>query len=473
MIITLILLSPLLMLVSCETSADETAGCAYDLFVTVDAAENIVKVDQKVSVKNNFRDGLDRLVFAFYPDAFTLKSPPPVDQAMISATYPYGINAGGYTFLEAGGENVKNVEICKTPCKITVYLESPLALGDSAEIVFSFDLTLPLCNARYGYNDFSVNLTFFFPQLCRYDKEKGDFEFYGYESTGDPFVFDTADYALTLQCPSEWSVACSAPFTSEKEGKRTYYGSRLRDLSLFLALEAVTTTAEKNGYTATVLHDGNFGYAAEYAAKALAVFSKAFCELSVKQYFLIFTPFMTAGAEFSNAAVISSSLSFAEIEKTVVHEVAHQWWYNLVGSDQVKSPWQDEALAQWSAWLYFVKTDMKEYAKTMMNGLSSSYADYVATQRSLGEAALCDVFRSTSDYRDFTDYYITVYCKAALAVSLTADSTGVDGFCEALSAYAKEYSLSFAPKDALFASLDKYSEGLGKMLKSSLSATLY
>ena len=34
------------------------------------------------------------------------------------------------------------------------------------------------------------------------------------------------------------------------------------------------------------------------------------------------------------------------LELTVAHEIAHQWFYALVGSDQFRHPWQDEALCE-------------------------------------------------------------------------------------------------------------------------------
>ena len=39
-------------------------------------------------------------------------------------------------------------------------------------------------------------------------------------------------------------------------------------------------------------------------------------------------------------------------EFTTAHEVGHQWWHGIVGSDSRKHPWQDEAMAQFSAMLY-------------------------------------------------------------------------------------------------------------------------
>jgi aminopeptidase N len=35
-----------------------------------------------------------------------------------------------------------------------------------------------------------------------------------------------------------------------------------------------------------------------------------------------------------------------------VHEIAHQWWYGLVGSDQAVNPWLDEALATYSEYAF-------------------------------------------------------------------------------------------------------------------------
>lgn len=473
----LLMLSSVFIFTSCESvSAQENLHADYNITVDVDDAENKVSVSQTTRITNYSDSPVKNLVFAFYPDAFTLKNPLPVDPSMLSAAYPYGINAGGYVFYQANGNDVESATICETPCKIEIELLSPLKNGDSTDINFDFDLTLPLNNARYGYNDFSINLTFFYPVLCRSvsdDVGPTRFVFYEYESTGDPFVFDCADYELTLNCPRDWAAICSAPEIKSQDGKTIFKADGLRDIALFMSPVAQISTITQNDYTVNVMHDGTREYAAGYALDALQIFSDAFCELPVKTYSLIFTPFMTSGAEFSNAAVICNSLSFTQTEKVVAHEVAHQWWYYLVGSDQVAAPWQDESLAQWSTLLYFDKKNMRPYADALRNQYHISYTDYVSSQRALGETASCDVFRATTDYRDYTDYYVTVYCKAAIAADIAAKSVTTDVFCKALSAYAKQYCLDFAETEDLFKSLDDSVKGLGGALKSSLSVSFY
>jgi aminopeptidase N len=41
------------------------------------------------------------------------------------------------------------------------------------------------------------------------------------------------------------------------------------------------------------------------------------------------------------------------METTVAHEAGHQWFYNLVGNDQLDEPWLDESLTQFATWQYY------------------------------------------------------------------------------------------------------------------------
>jgi aminopeptidase N len=50
---------------------------------------------------------------------------------------------------------------------------------------------------------------------------------------------------------------------------------------------------------------------------------------------------------------ISGTPTSIYLESAVAHEVAHQWFYNVVGNDQVDEPWVDEALVQYLTGLYY------------------------------------------------------------------------------------------------------------------------
>jgi pimeloyl-ACP methyl ester carboxylesterase len=47
------------------------------------------------------------------------------------------------------------------------------------------------------------------------------------------------------------------------------------------------------------------------------------------------------------------------------HEVAHQWWYAVVGNDIYREPWLDEAFAQYSGIIYALELD--QFENCMLN----------------------------------------------------------------------------------------------------------
>ncbi len=53
--------------------------------------------------------------------------------------------------------------------------------------------------------------------------------------------------------------------------------------------------------------------------------------------------------EFPTMVFIGSRV--ADDARIVYHEVAHQWWYGMVGNDQMAEPWLDESFAEFSAQL--------------------------------------------------------------------------------------------------------------------------
>ena len=50
-----------------------------------------------------------------------------------------------------------------------------------------------------------------------------------------------------------------------------------------------------------------------------------------------------SGMEYPGLVLIADSAA------VVAHELAHQWWYSLVGDDQWRSPWLDESFAEFSS----------------------------------------------------------------------------------------------------------------------------
>ena len=119
----------------------------------------------------------------------------------------------------------------------------------------------------------------------------------------------------------------------------------------------------------------------DVAAEALAVFERRFGAYPYVDLDVVEAPLVggAGGVEFSGlvtvasmfyreasagagsaaglAALLGGGAGQAQMQErmrevVVAHEVAHQWWHGLVGSDSRAHPYVDESLAQWSALLY-------------------------------------------------------------------------------------------------------------------------
>ncbi len=93
--------------------------------------------------------------------------------------------------------------------------------------------------------------------------------------------------------------------------------------------------------------------------------------------------------------------------RTTPHEVAHQWFYALVGSDQGRDPWLDEGLATW--------------AEAQVNGTYNTFRNMVvpaAGKGHLGESMVFWDQRRTSYYRSV--YVQGLQALAALGLSTAA-----------------------------------------------------
>ena len=120
--------------------------------------------------------------------------------------------------------------------------------------------------------------------------------------------------------------------------------------------------------------------ALETAVRALESFGERFGTYPYTEFDVASTPMQALGIEYPGMTGITLSVydpdaevaglpSRVLIESVVAHEVAHQWFYNTVGNDQVDEPWLDEALAQYLTWLYYIDA----YGRSAAQGYRESW----------------------------------------------------------------------------------------------------
>jgi aminopeptidase N len=107
-------------------------------------------------------------------------------------------------------------------------------------------------------------------------------------------------------------------------------------------------------------------------------------------------------------------------EDLLVHEVAHMWFYGMVGNSQFRDPWLDEAFAT--------------YAQGHVD------TDDLDRPGAVGG--------SMADFDDQDDYEAQVYGKGAAALAVAREAAGEQAFDAAVRCYVESQAWTIArPED--------------------------
>jgi hypothetical protein len=111
------------------------------------------------------------------------------------------------------------------------------------------------------------------------------------------------------------------------------------------------------------VHEGIPESPERYLAKVVDVFGdfgRRFGPYPWPSFSLAITPNVGGGIEYPGHVMQGPGT----IERTTSHEVAHQWFYALVGNNQGRDPWLDEGLASWGEARY--EETLAEFLATTM-----------------------------------------------------------------------------------------------------------
>ena len=130
-------------------------------------------------------------------------------------------------------------------------------------------------------------------------------------------------------------------------------------------------------------------------------------------------PVVRGGIEFPAGIILGSG---QDRDATLVHEIAHEWFYGLVGGNQGRDPWLDEAFAT--------------YAESLVRGTGGRYLS-----SSVPAAGRNRVGAPMTYWERHTDaYYRSVYVQGAAALLRARAAVGAAAFDRALRCYVNAHA---------------------------------
>ena len=207
------------------------------------------------------------------------------------------------------------------------------------------------------------------------------------------------------------------------------------------------------------------------AADALRVFSDAFGEYPYSAFTVVQAPMGAGGMEFGTLVTVDPSVADrTEYERTVVHETAHQWWFGLVGSDQLNSPWLDEGLTEFSTAYYFRRTGDNTSYGELVSSAAAYYAVYERMPSEIGFDSAMN--RHLSSYLTNGEYVAVTYCKGLLLFDTLLTLAGEDTMLRALAEYCSSNAYSVASQADLSAAFERAGFAAAGIIDSFTSGTV-
>ena len=253
-------------------------------------------------------------------------------------------------------------------------LDEALAPGDAITLAVDFSVSIPReMGGKYGlfgYFEGVLVLDTFYPAVAAY--ERGAWQVQAPSHNGHPIHLDPAFYLVRVTAPPALTLITTGVEvgrTSTPERQTVCFAAGPARDFYIAASERYVVVRERLGETTVNSYalDERPAHGREvlgYALDALERYSARFGPYPYTEMDILSTPMRALGVMYPGAMGISLTLSEpgaairglpAEyyLEATVAHEVAHQWFGNVVGTDSADETWISEALAQYAAWLYF------------------------------------------------------------------------------------------------------------------------
>ena len=272
---------------------------------------------------------------------------------------------------------------------VYLWLEEPLKPGESTEVVLECEAKIPKGHYRCAYEalDYentaarTYELAQFYPMLAVY--EDGQWRTDEYITDGECMYSRVADYAVTFHAPEGFAVIASGNETRGETAdgmtEWTIEAEAMRDVTIIASNEyAEPLTGEACGVTINSYYamnqekynagkDEDDGHAwqgahtLQAAMDAVEAFTECYGPYPYDGLDIVESNYEYGGMEAPGLVRISQmySWSFDDPEyqdkcaATTAHEVAHEWFYGVVGNDQFNEAWLDESFAAFSEQVYW------------------------------------------------------------------------------------------------------------------------
>ncbi|QEK10946.1 M1 family metallopeptidase [Crassaminicella thermophila] len=420
----------------------------YDIDIVFSPKDATIKGIQRINYVNNEETPLSEVYFHLYPNSFRKKETAPFLMDDFDRAYPDGFKPG---FIDVKKVCIGNKQVnytLKGKGKTIMKIVLPHAIKPKDKILIEMEYTvkIPPARERFGYKEDTFNIGNWYPVVAVYDKTGWNLD--PYYPLGDPFYSDVSNYKVCIETPKDYVVAASGNIIKDEiiDNNRLWHieAKLMRDFAWVVSkdFEVIEKNVEGTKLKMYFMKDmySNkeiINRAVNSAKNALKIFNHVYGKYPYGQYSVVQTNF-PSGMEYPGIVFIDKNAYSDEwldyLETVIVHETAHQWWYGIVGNDEIDEAWLDEALTAYSEVVYFKELHGDEWGENYHR-----YMNEQAYKNAVSSIENEVILKPLSKFEGWDDYGALVYNKGAMFVNAIYEKYGKKKFYEIMQKYYQNY----------------------------------
>ncbi|MEI6947095.1 M1 family metallopeptidase [Paraflavisolibacter sp. H34] len=478
---------------------------AYNIDVTLNDQAHSLKGFLELEYTNHSPDRLDFIWFHLWPNAYR-------DENTAFARQILRENDGKKRFesikergyidsldFRVGGSPVQTEALAAYTDIVKVVLPQPLQPGEKVTVTTPFFVKLPSYNSRSGHEGQSYMVCQWFPKPAVYDR-KG-WHPMPYLDQGE-FYSEYGSFNVNITLPPAYIVGASGVLQNEAElkqykaiGSSNLFAGGRKNATAYKAPSAPTKTLTFKGenihdfawfadkdfvlrYDTLQLSGGKvvdvFSYhhpkgnknwvnSTDYIKSAVTSYSGWLGEYAYPVVAAVEGPknVMSGGMEYPMITLITSPEADGEgLDAVITHEVGHNWFYGMLGSNEREHAWMDEGLNTY----YQFRYEAEKYRGCEVFGPSLpksvrqlpvpefQAATFNALRQMPMEEAI-DI--PAGDFKNKDEYGLVTYIKTAIWMYRLEKALGREALEKGMQAYFRQWKFRHPYPEDLKAVLEK------------------
>ncbi len=440
---------------------------SYKIEAYLNAEEHSLKAVEYLTYHNNSSYSLETLYIHLYANAFR-------DEHTVYAQETKRM--GDYDFVKSQKSEHGHIDIETIVCEgdslnftvdgtiMTVVLNKPLRATDSLTLRIESYLKIPRQFSRLGFKHNHYEMVQWYPKMCVFDENGWHRD--TYHALGE-FYGEYGCFDVTIDLPGDFVVAATGermdhedkifidsliergvkPAVGERKTVR-FYAENIHDFAWVCDPDFLIKNYEVDSIAIFVFYlkqnEKSWRNAGVYARDAVTRYNTWFGQYPYKNLSLV-NGYYSGGTEYPQLVIVGygEDLFTRLFELVVIHEIGHQWFYGILGSNEVDEAWLDEGFTTYTEIRYVEDKYGKDnslFKMGILPSLSRRYYHtlvyYVTQTNDLEKPILTPAY----EHIDVPiSYANSAYSKPALFLINLEGILGREMFDRILKKYFREY----------------------------------